>query len=164
MDWMQPLTYSPNSTVGKLMNAGYVRFYDSIIGSKVKQVNLLFQSVNLGFRAHLPFDPELDNSIIKGIQVLDANESVNNGRYAAPSGDLYPNISAAQMADLFFVLGRNDEQLCLLPVRSLLASENNGKVQLFNSKNHVWADSYVEVARTGSLSVNAVLSLMVYYE
>jgi hypothetical protein len=156
--------YRPNSVLGRLEKAGYVKPYDSVVGFKCKQVNLLFKQSNLGYRQHFGFDPELDNSTIKGISVLNTTESANNGQYTAASGDYRANLSSATMAELLFVLAHDDRELVRLPLNTMVRTDNSGKFQLFDVSDQIWADSYVEILATGSISTNDTISLMVYYE
>lgn len=164
-----PTEYSEDSLLARLTKDGMVKDYTSLVLDKSKIVSAQFfaplgGAVQRGARLKMPYDTELDNSKITAIDVVNTTELVNNTFFKDISGDFRPNLDNTQLKDLVFVLGRNDEQLAIIPAFTLSRANNNGKHSLFNSSAFIWADSYFEVVNDGNIQDGDVVVLKVFYE
>lgn len=157
--------FEENSLMGQLESKGYIRNYVDRPGENMKTVTAQFTETIAGSRLKMPFDDILTNSRITCIDIINNTEVINNPHFTAESsGDFLPNLTNVQLADIFFVLGRNDEQLAIVPATTMVRNNNLGKRTFFNSIDHIWPDCYFEIATSGNILVNDVVTLEVWYQ
>ncbi len=149
----------------ELARLGLVRNYTHSPGKFSKTVTAQFIEVLNGSRLYFKNDQELTNSRITCIDIVNNVESALNPQITDPtSGDLRANLTNVQLADLVFVLGQGDEQRAMISAFTMVRNNNSGKHTFFNSTNHIWHDSYVELVNIGNISVDEVITLEVFYD
>lgn len=152
--------------MARFESLGLVKDYVSLEGYQVKSVTAKFVRDSAGYRLKFNFDPDLDNSVIKAIEVVDSTTaSLNPQIKNDTSGDYLPNLSATDLAACLFVLAKGDEQIAVLPCVNLVKRLNGGKPAFFSSTYHRWSDSYIELVASGVVTAGtSVITLNVWYD
>jgi len=153
------------SLMRRFEKQGFVRDYSGIEGSRVKSVVAQFGYDEAGYRLKFEQDPTLDSSQIVAIEVVSSETTSLNPQKKASSGDYIPNLSNSELANMVFVLAKNDEQIFVLPCVNAVKSTNAGKPVFVNSTDHRWADSYIELVASGIVITDfSVITLNVWYK
>lgn len=142
---------------------GLTRPFNAPAASKVKTIDIQIPSNVSGQPLYMPFDPQLDDAMIRAIQIPDQTEL----QWIIPEGSntAVEALTEAQIAEFVIVFAKKDEVLITIPATNAILQANSGKIcflELAPDEKRI-ADSYI--LQTGSSSLSGkVLRINVWYD
>lgn len=148
--------------IGYFENQGLIKPFAGYEGVKAKAVILDWPAApQAGDKIFFQSDSRLDgeNAVITEIEVVD--QTTQNVVLTNPRKD---NLADTILANGWLVLSNLDqEEICMVPLNSLIRRLNSGKPTFFNVDKQVWQNCYVCFSNTSGLSASNALTLRVCY-
>jgi hypothetical protein len=132
-----------------------------IEGEFSKTITLNLPTTNLGQQLYFNSDTELDNAIIKTIEVVISTNQINT---------IYQNstldtISSGLATKAMLTLSNNSrEVISQMPLYTLIRSLNQGKPSYFYIDNIIWQNCYIELLNTAGFSTVNGFFIRVTYD
>jgi len=132
-----------------------------IEGEFTKAITLNLPSTNLGQQIYFDSDTELDNAIIRTIDVVISTTQINT---------IYQNttldtISSGLATKAMLTLSNNNrEVISQMPLYCMIRYLNKGKPAYFCLDNIVWQNCYIELLNTSGFSTNNGFFIRVTYD
>jgi hypothetical protein len=132
-----------------------------IEGEFSKTITLNLPTTNLGQQLYFNSDTELDNAIIKTIEVVISTNQINT---------IYQNstldtISSGLATKAMLTLSNNSrEVISQMPLYTLIRSLNQGKPAYFYIDNIIWQNCYIELLNTAGYSTVNGFFIRVTYD
>lgn len=155
----------------------YVKAYDErymampfgdIVAEKSKSVYINFEatgaySVSLGKALYFRPDPELDcdKSIIKGIQLISAQEQSSNSYNNQGKDNL--NVNDLRQG-ILYISNNSREIIATLPFHNLIKFANDGKLTMTYFTQHIWQNCFVEFVGVSGINSTKGLHFIIYYD
>jgi len=138
------------------------------IAAESEQVQFTFTASGVfGLQIWKPYyfapDDAIDNSIIKGIEVLTGTQlfPYPNGGTPLSSADLLGQF-------LLWIVDKKDDVLCQIPLSSLQSTPygatGHASVQRFHLKDVIWQNCYITCHDTTNVNVGDSILFNVYYD
>jgi hypothetical protein len=132
-----------------------------IEGEYSKTITLPVSSTAIGQQLYFNSDTELDNAVIKTIEIVISTNSAIT-QYQNLNLD---SISQAMAAGAILTLSNNSrEVISQMPLTSLIRSYNNGKPAFFLLDDIIWQNCYVELVDNSGYSLTNGFFFRVTYD
>jgi len=132
-----------------------------IEGEYSKTITLPVSSTSIGQQLYFNSDTELDNAIIKTIELVISTNSIIT-QYQNSNLD---SITQAMSSRAILTLSNNNrEVISQMPLSSLVRSYNNGKPAFFLLGDIIWQNCYVELVGNTSYSTSNGFFFRVTYD
>ena len=132
-----------------------------IEGEYSKTITLPVSSTSIGQQLYFNSDTELDNAIIKTIElVISTNSIITNYQ-----NQVLDTISQSLSTQVILTLSNNSrEVISQMPLSSLTRSYNSGKPAFFLLGDIVWQNCYVEIVDNTGFSTSKGFFFRVTYD
>jgi hypothetical protein len=132
-----------------------------IEGEYSKTITLNLPSTNLGQQIYFNSDTELDNAIIKTIEVVISTNQINT----VYQNEVLDTISSTLATRAMLTISNNArEVISQMPLYTLIRSLNQGKPAYFCLDNVIWQNCYIELLDTTGFSTTNGFFIRVTYD
>jgi hypothetical protein len=132
-----------------------------IEGEYSKTITLNLPSTNLGQQIYFDSDTELDNAIIKTIEVVIST----NQTYTYYQNQTLDTISSGLATKAMLTISNNQrEVISQMPLYTLIRSLNQGKPAYFYLDNVIWQNCYIELLNTAGFTTGNGFFIRVTYD
>lgn len=132
-----------------------------IEGEYSKTITLNLPSTQLGQQIYFNSDTELDNAIIKTIEVVISTNSI----VTEYQNQVLDTISSTLATRAMFTISNNArEVISQMPLYTLIRSLNQGKPAYFCLDNVIWQNCYIELLNTSGFSTSNGFFIRVTYD
>jgi len=132
-----------------------------IEGEYSKTITLNLPSTNLGQQIYFNSDTELDNAIIKTIEVVISTNQINT----VYQNSVLDTISSGLAAKAMLTISNNSrEVISQMPLYTLIRSLNQGKPAYFCLDNVIWQNCYIELLDTAGFATTNGFFIRVTYD
>lgn len=132
-----------------------------IEGEYSKTITLNIPSTNLGQQIYFNSDTELDNAIIKTIEVVISTNQI----VTYYQNSILDTISAGLSTKAILTISNNKrEVISQMPLYTLIRSLNQGKPSYFYLENVIWQNCYIELLNTAGFTTNNGFFIRVTYD
>lgn len=132
-----------------------------IEGEYSKTITLNIPSTNLGQQIYFDSDTELDNAIIKTIEVVISTNQI----YTYYQNSILDTISSGLATKAILTISNNHrEVISQMPLYTLVRSLNQGKPAYFYLDNIIWQNCYIELLNTAGFTTNNGFFIRVTYD
>jgi hypothetical protein len=132
-----------------------------IEGEFSKTITLNLPTTNLGQQIYFNSDTELDNAIIKTIEVVIATNQGNT----IYQNSVLDTISSSLATKAMLTISNNErEVISQMPLYTLIRSLNQGKPAYFYLDNIIWQNCYIELLDTAGFTTNNGFFVRVTYD
>jgi len=132
-----------------------------IEGEFSKTITLNLPSTQLGQQIYFNSDTELDNAIIKTIEVVIATNQGNT----IYQNSVLDTISSSLATKAMLTISNNErEVISQMPLYTLIRSLNQGKPAYFYLDSVIWQNCYIELLDTAGFTTNNGFFVRVTYD
>jgi hypothetical protein len=132
-----------------------------IEGEFSKTITLNLPTTNLGQQIYFNSDTELDNAIIKTIEVVIATNQGNT----IYQNSVLDTISSSLATKAMLTISNNErEVISQMPLYTLIRSLNKGKPAYFYLDSVIWQNCYIELLDTAGFTTNNGFFVRVTYD
>jgi len=132
-----------------------------IEGEFSKTITLNLPSTNLGQQIYFNSDTELDNAIIKTIEVVISTNQITT----IYQNSVLDTISSGLASKAMLTISNNArEVISQMPLYTLIRSLNQGKPAYFCLDNVIWQNCYIELLDTAGFSTSKGFFIRVTYD
>lgn len=132
-----------------------------IEGEFSKTITLNLPSTNLGQQLYFNSDTELDNAIIKTIEVVIST----NSNVTIYQNSFLDTISSTLATQAMLTISNNArEVISQMPLYTLIRSLNQGKPAYFYLDNVIWQNCYIELLNTAGYATTNGFFIRVTYD
>jgi hypothetical protein len=132
-----------------------------IEGEFSKTITLNLPSTNLGQQIYFNSDTELDNAIIKTIEVVISTNQITT----IYQNEVLDTISSGLASKAMLTISNNArEVISQMPLYTLIRSLNQGKPAYFCLDNVIWQNCYIELLDTAGFSTTNGFFIRVTYD
>jgi hypothetical protein len=132
-----------------------------IEGEFSKTITLNLPTTNLGQQIYFNSDTELDNAIIKTIEVVIATNQGNT----IYQNSVLDTISSSLATKAMLTISNNErEVISQMPLYTLIRSLNQGKPAYFYLDSVIWQNCYIELLDTAGFTTNNGFFVRVTYD
>jgi hypothetical protein len=132
-----------------------------IEGEFSKTITLNLPSTNLGQQIYFKSDTELDNAIIKTIEVVISTNQITT----VYQNEVLDTISSGLATKAMLTISNDArEVISQMPLYTLIRSLNQGKPAYFCLDNVIWQNCYIELLDTAGFSTTNGFFIRVTYD
>lgn len=132
-----------------------------IEGEYSKTITLNVPSTNLGQQIYFNSDTELDNAIIKTIEVVISTNQLSTIYQNSTLDTISSGLATRAMLT---ISNNNREVISQMPLYTLIRSLNQGKPAYFYLDNVIWQNCYIELLNTSGYTTNNGFFIRVTYD